>query len=105
MGKRILASLAIVPLSACAGFWWFLGFYSIEPRVAAPDGGTVIVWRERDEPFFNSADAMCLARTGTASLACRGFALGAAPSDRIVLRLPFLRWAHRQSTRGVEPAQ
>jgi hypothetical protein len=103
MSKRMrtLAALSLPVLLAGAGFWWFLGFYSIEPLAAAPDGGTVIVWREHDEPFFNSADAACLARTGNVSLACRGQALSDAPSDRIVVRLPFQRWAHLQSTRGV----
>ena len=83
-----------------AGVYWKMGFYSIQPIGALPEGSTVIVWREGDEPFFNSADALCLARTDGVSLLCRGMAMGAAPKDRIVLRLPYQEWAYLQSTGG-----
>jgi hypothetical protein len=91
----LLAALGI-------GFYSTMGFYSIQPIGALPEGGTVIVWRNSGEPFFNSADALCLERTGGVSLMCRGMAMGQAPTDRIVLRLPYQEWAYLRSTGGRE---
>jgi hypothetical protein len=84
------------------GFYAKLGFYSIQPIGAVPDGATAIVWREDGEPFFNSADGLCLERVGEVSLMCRAMAAGQAPTDRIVMRLPYQRWAYLQSTGGKE---
>lgn len=86
------------------GVWFYakLGFYSIQPIGAIPDGATAIVWRGEGEPFFNSADGQCLERVGSVSLMCRGVAMGQAPTDRIVMRLPYQRWAYLQSTGGRE---
>lgn len=96
----LIAGLLVV---ATAAFVYAkLGFYSIQPIGAVPEGATVIVWRESDEPFFNSADGMCLRRTGSVSLMCRMMAIGAAPKDRILLRLPYQRWAYLRSTDGKE---
>lgn len=78
------------------------GFYSIQPIGAAPEGGTVIVWRDEGEPFFNSADALCLEKMGAVSLMCRALAFQQAPTDRIILRLPYMHWAYLQSTGGRE---
>ena len=97
---RLLACVTVTSSIGLAVFWWFCGFYSIRPIGDAPGGRTVIVWRTNDEPFFNSADALCLRNTGDTSLSCRGAALVQAPSDRIVVRLPFQRWAYLQSTRS-----
>ncbi len=83
-------------------FYSFCGFYSVQPIGALPDGATAVVWRSEGEPFFNSADALCLARTGSVSLLCRGLAMGEAPIDRILLRLPFFKWAYLQSTDGLD---
>ena len=83
-------------------FYFFCGFYSVQPIGALPEGGTVVVWRQGDEPFFNSADALCLERTGGVSLMCRAMAMGQAPMDRIVLRLPYQAWAYQLSTGGRE---
>lgn len=80
----------------------FCGFYSIQPLGAAPDGMTAIVWRAEGEPFFNSADGLCLDRMGSVSILCRAMALGLAPTDRIILRLPYQAWAYRASTGGYE---
>lgn len=79
-----------------------MGFYSIQPMGAIPEGATVIVWRTSGEPFFNSADALCLERMGGVSLLCRGMAIAQAPKDRVVLRLPYQKWAYLQSTGGLE---
>ena len=67
-----------------------------------PEGATAIIWRGEGEPFFNSPDALCLERLGGVSLLCRGLAMGQAPTDRIVLRLPYQDWAYSLSTGGRE---
>jgi hypothetical protein len=41
-----------------------------------------------------------LTRTDGVSLLCRGIAMGQAPKDRIVLRLPYQQWADLRSTGG-----
>tara|TARA_R110002033_G_scaffold15074_1_gene43223 strand:+ start:2119 stop:2352 length:234 start_codon:yes stop_codon:yes gene_type:complete len=74
----------------------------VQPIGALPEGSTAIVWRESGEPFFNSADALCLERTGGVSLLCRGMAMGQAPIDRIILRLPYMGFAYSMSTGGKE---
>lgn len=78
----------------------FCGFYTVQPIGALPEGATAIVLRADGEPFFNSPDALCLNRLGSVSLLCRGMAAGEAPTDRIILRLPYLEWAYLQSTGG-----
>lgn len=83
-------------------FYFFCGFYTVQPIGALPDGATAIVWRESGEPFFNSPDALCLERMGGVSLLCRGMAMGQAPTDRIIMRLPYQGWAYSQSTGGKE---
>jgi hypothetical protein len=94
----VLTIFALVGLAVL--FRSFCGFYSIQPIGALPDGKTVIVWRESREPFFNSADALCLERTGGVSLLCRGMAMAQGPVDRIILRLPYQEWAYSLSTSG-----
>jgi hypothetical protein len=84
------------------GFYSLCGFYSIQPIGAIPDGATAIVWRNSGEPFFNSADALCLERMGGVSLLCRGMAMSQAPKDRIILRLPYQSWAYTASVGGKE---
>lgn len=83
-------------------FYAFCGFYTVQPIGALPDGATAIVWRESGEPFFNSADALCLERMGGVSLLCRGMAMRQAPTDRIILRLPYIHFAYTMSTGGKE---
>jgi hypothetical protein len=100
-GRRtslVVAGTLLLSLS----FYVFCGFYSIQPIGAIPDGGTAIVWRAKGEPFFNSADALCLERMGGVSLLCRGMAMSQAPTDRIVLRLPYQKWAYSASVGGRE---
>jgi hypothetical protein len=81
-------------------FYVFCGFYSVQPIGALPEGATAVVWRNSGEPFFNSPDALCLERLGGVSLLCRGLAMAQAPSDRIIVRLPYQEWAYRMSTGG-----
>lgn len=83
-------------------FYAFCGLYTVQPIGALPEGATAVVWRNSGEPFFNSADALCLERTDGVSLMCRGMAMAQAPTDRIILRLPYLHFAYTMSTGGKE---
>lgn len=76
------------------------GLYTVQPIGALPDGVTLVVHREPGEPFFNSPDGMCLKRVGYVSLMCRMTAFGQAPTDRIITRLPYMKWAYLRSTGG-----
>jgi len=101
--KRNKAPLIIAAIVAFVGlFWFFCGFYTIQPIGALPDGKTAIVWRASGEPFFNSPDSLCLERMGGVSLLCRGMAMAQAPTDRIIVRLPYQHWAYTASTGGQE---
>ena len=101
--KRNKAPLIMAAIVAFAGFFWFFcGFYTVQPIGALPEGGTAIVWRGTGEPFFNSPDALCLERMSGVSLLCRGMAMAQAPTDRIILRLPYQHWAYTASTGGQE---
>ena len=100
MTRRTWA-LATVLLVAALGLAYFLlGFYTVPPIGALPQGATVIVWRAPGEPFFRSPDGDCLRVQGYVNLLCRAVALANAPTDRIVLRLPYLHWAYLASTGG-----
>ena len=89
-------------IASGALFYLFCGFYTIQPIGALPEGATAIVWRASGEPFFNSPDALCMEQLGGVSLFCRGMAMAHAPTDRIVLRLPYQGWAYSASTGGKE---
>ena len=100
-GRRsVIVLLTILVISVLA--WHFLGLYTVQPIGALPEGRTLLVRRVGDEPFFNSPDGTCIRRTGSVSLMCRMMALGNAPLDRIVLRMPYMAWAYRASTGGAE---
>jgi hypothetical protein len=89
--------LVVLVVSALPIYWNF-GLYTVQPLDALPEGGTLVVWRVGNEPFFNSPDATCLRMQGSVSLLCRGVAFGVAPTERIVLRLPYQHWAYLWST-------
>lgn len=91
-----------VAVALCAAFYVFCGFYSVQPLGVMPEGVTTIVWRKSGEPFFNSPDALCLERLGGVSLMCRGMAMSQAPTDRIIVRLPYQEWAYSRSTGGAQ---
>lgn len=82
-----------------------VGFYTIQPLAAVPNGGTVLIWRHRGEPFFNSADGECLKIQDGVSLLCRAARLSVAPVDRIILRLPYIHAFYLFSTGGREFVQ
>ncbi|HKZ78905.1 MAG TPA: hypothetical protein VJ124_11435 [Pyrinomonadaceae bacterium] len=91
----ILLLIAVIALGVSQ-----LGFYTVQPIGAIPDGVTLVVWRASGEPFFNSPDALCLKTQGGVSLLCRGLAMTQAPLDRIILRLPYMEWTYLMSTGG-----
>lgn len=76
------------------------GFYTVQPLGALPEGITLLVWRTPGEPFFNSPDGTCLRIQNSVSLLCRMAAFQVAPTDRIILRLPYQEWAYLASTGG-----
>lgn len=100
--KRNRAPLIAGLLGAFAVLFYFCGLYTVQPIGALPEGATAVVWRASGEPFFNSADALCLERMGGVSLLCRGMAMAQAPTDRIIVRLPYQRWVYLKSTGGQE---
>lgn len=97
-----------------------LGLYTIQPMRIVPLGGTYVVLRESDEPFFNSPDATCERRVGAVSLFCRMEAIGFSPlvernfglyrqvtatdlgnpKGRVLLSLRFQQWAYDMSVDG-----
>jgi hypothetical protein len=99
--KRRSGLVAFLVLVALAVFVYMtMGVYTIQPIGALPEGRTILVWRGSNEPFFNSADATCLRIQNEVSLMCRLIALGKAPTDRIILRLPYMEWTYKMSTGG-----
>jgi hypothetical protein len=95
---RTIAMIAFAVLALVVALK--VGFYTVQPIGALPEGKTLIIWRDSGEPFFNSPDAVCLQRQGGVSLLCRGLAFAQAPVDRIILRLPYMKWAYLLSTGG-----
>ena len=100
---KILLILILVIVAIC--LFTQIGFYTVQPIGSLPDGVTLIVFRAGEEPFFNSPDAMCLKIQDGVSLLCRGAALANAPADRIIIRLPYMKWAYLASTGGKEFSQ
>lgn len=99
-GKKITLILMVLIILIIVVFLTKTGFYSIQQIGAIPEGATWLVWRASGEPFFNSADATSLRKTGSVSLMSRGLALAEAPKDRIILRLPYWKFAYMRSTGG-----
>jgi len=99
--KRISLLILILFLSIIIILLTQIGFYTIQPIGAIPEGSTWLVRRVSGEPFFNSADAACLKATGNVSLLSRGLALAQAPKDRIIMRLPYWEFAYLRSTGGI----
>ena len=103
--SRISLLIAIVVL---LGIIWVAvrpGVFTIQPIGALPDGVTVIYHSRNPEmPFFSSPDGLCLEIQGSVTLLCRVAAIGALDElgERILLRLPYNRWAYLRSTGGLE---
>jgi hypothetical protein len=100
--KKILLTIFIVFIVGLGIFSTQVGFYSVQPIGALPDGTTWLVWRAKSEPFFNSPDRVCLDRLGSVSLFSRAIALGQAPKDRIIIRLSYWEYAYKKSVGGTE---
>jgi hypothetical protein len=77
-----------------------IGFYSIHPTEALPAGLTLVLWRNPDEPMFDSPDAFCLRMMGNVTPTCRAGALSFGPLDREIMRLPYMEWMYLSSTDG-----
>ena len=101
--KKLIIPLAFVLLIVVV--YSTMGFYSIQPIGAVPEGSTWLVWRNSGEPFFNSADSTSLSRSGGVSLLSRGLALRDAPKERIIVRLSYWKYAYMQSTGNREFSQ
>jgi hypothetical protein len=103
--KGWVAFLLIVVIIVAA---WFLvrpGVFTIQPIGALPEGVTIVYHSRNPEmPFFSSPDSLCLQMQGSVSLLCRGIAIGAADelANRIIIKLPYSKWAYLQSTGGKE---
>lgn len=101
-----LAALILVVL--VIGLAWFLirpGVFTIQPIGALPQGVTFIYHsRGPQMSFFSSPDSLCLQTQGSVNLLCRGGAIAASRdlTDRIIVRLPYSKWAYLQSTGGLE---
>jgi len=98
--RRLIVTLLICVFIGLFVYWNF-GLYTVQPIGALPQGATVVVWRGSGEPFLNSPDGTCLRVQQKVSLLCRLAAFGAAPTDRIILRLPYQHWAYLGSTGGL----
>lgn len=95
--KAIKVIIAVVLLVV---IYTQVGFYSVQPIGALPNGITLLVWRHSGEPFFNSPDAMSMKVTGGVSLMSRAMAIAAGPKDRIIMRLPYIDTFYLLSTGG-----
>jgi hypothetical protein len=99
----IFAAIVIITVIA-----WILirpGVYTIQPIGALPEGVTIIYHSRNPEmAFFSSPDGLCLKLQGSVSLLCRLAAVSASAdlTDRIIFRLPYMRWAYLLSTGGKE---
>ena len=103
--RRLYIFLGILALLILAFILIRPGVFTIQPIGAIPDGITFIYHsRNPKMPFFSSPDGLCLEIQGYVSLLCRAGALTAVDdlSDRIILRLPYSRWAYLRSTGGQE---
>lgn len=103
--KKGRGLLIIVILLLVIWFGVRPGVFVIQPIGALPEGITIIYYSRNPEmPFFLSPDGLCLEIYGLVSLLCRAAGIGAVDelADRILLRLPYLRWAYLLSTGGLE---
>lgn len=106
--SRTIGCVSLLVLGVVVLGLWILirpGVFTVQPIGALPEGATVIYHSRNPEmPFFSSPDGLCLEIQGSVSLLCRAMSLGAVDelADRILIRLPFMRFAYLQSTGGAE---
>ena len=106
MFKKFLIFLLIVAVLAIIWFTFALltGIYSVysyPPSLANPDGATLIVSREEDEPTFNSPDYVPPKENKKKEKG--GIRFGSKKiktqpvETRIIVKLPYIDWAYKQS--------
>jgi hypothetical protein len=109
--KKFLIFLLIV---AVLVFIWFVfalwtgiySFYSYPPSLANPDGATLIVSREEGEPMFNSPEYVPPKENKEKKKG--GLRFGSQQikkqpvETRIIVKLPYIEWAYRQSINSQE---
>lgn len=96
----------LLVITLVVGYWMLSpGVFTIQPIGALPDGVTIIYHsRNAEMPFFSSPDGLCLKIQGSVNLLCRAMAMSSATdlADRVLIKLPYSRWAYLQSTDGRE---
>jgi hypothetical protein len=97
----------LMPVMTFASAWWIIspGVFTVQPIGAAPEGLTFLYYgRGPDMPLFASPDGLCLKLDRGVSIWCRATAIaGVAPlTERIIVRLPYSRFAYLLSTGGHE---
>jgi hypothetical protein len=102
-GYTVVIIFAIV----IAALWLLIrpGVFTVQPIGALPEGITFVYHSRNPEmPFFSSPDGLCLQLQGSVNLLCRAVGIAAVEelSDRILIKLPYSRWAYLRSTGGLE---
>jgi hypothetical protein len=105
--KRFGCLSVVVLLGVLIGLWLLIrpGVFTVQPIGALPEGVTFVYHSRNPEmPFFSSPDGLCLQIQGSVNLLCRAAGIGAINelSDRILIKLPYSRWAYVRSTGGLE---
>ncbi len=101
MTKKLLLGGLILIISIGVFTYMKISIFTVQPIGAIPDGVTLIVWKKDGDPFFNSADAICLKKQGYVNLWCRGLALGNSIDEKdIIYRLPYSEYAYLKSIKG-----
>ena len=108
--RRSRLPLLLLVIALLAVLWIIVrpGIFTIQPIGAIPEGVTIVYHsRSSQIPLFSSPDGLCLQIQGSVSLLCRMAGITALGdlTDRIILRLPYSRWAYLQSTGGLEFGQ
>ncbi len=111
MFKKFFIFLLIVAVLVTIWFVFALltGIYSIysyPPSLANPDGATLIVSREENEPTFNSPDYVPPKENKKKEKGGIRFGSGKIKKQsietRIIVKLPYIEWAYRQSINSQE---
>lgn len=75
--------------------------FTVQPIGSIPDGISIVMWKQKDEPFFNSPDAMCLKIQGGVSLLCRGMAINRYFDEKnVIYRMKYKESFYLKSTGG-----
>jgi hypothetical protein len=98
--NKIVLFITIAIVILLVVFYNKFTLFIIQPIGSIPEGRTLVVNRERDMPFIDSADAMCERRTNNVSLLCRGLALREISNMKIYARFPYIEKLYLISTDG-----